>query len=86
MQTQAAKKLPATGAERGKLFRARQRAKSMPTDAQLDRAIRQVLVHNIASADMTPAKVISAARDRLLKSGFSWQGVNTAILKHGEAK
>jgi hypothetical protein len=62
MQVETTRKPPATGAERGKLFRARQRAMAMPTDAQLDRVIRQVLVGNIASADMTPAKVISTAR------------------------
>src|ERR1700726_2770477 len=67
-------KQPASGAERGRRFRERQRAIAMPTDAQLDRTIRQIVVDNIASVDMTPAKVMTAARDRLLKQGFSCNG------------
>jgi hypothetical protein len=45
-----------------------------------------VLVDNITKADMTPAKVLTEARGRLLKQGFSWQGVNRALAKCGSGQ
>lgn len=79
-------KAPASGAERGRRFRERQRAIAMPTDSQFDRVLREIVFENIASADMTPAKLLTTVRDRLLKNGFSWTGVNSAILKHGDGR
>lgn len=80
------KKTALTGPERGRLFRQRSKAGGVPTDAQLDRTIRKVLVDNVAAADMTPAKVLTEARARLLKQGFSWQGVNRALAKCGSGQ
>jgi hypothetical protein len=70
-----------TGAERGKRWRERLSARSVPTDVQFDRELRIVVITHVADETMTLAKAVGLTRERLRRR-FSGDGIDSVIAKY----
>lgn len=86
MEAENTTRRPMTGPERAKRYREKRAASRTPTDVQFDRELRIVVIENVANPAMTPARTVGLVRERLVRRGFSADGIDAIILRYGDRR